>query len=200
MLTTLRGITLAVGVVFLFANPAFGVTAPTTVTWSPAATSELPFPLLLGTETTTFTTYSVPIVSYASGTFFVGTTGTYSATLASPTNDVILYLLTGTFTPGVSIPTTPLSSYFAGELNVFTVTIPTVTLQAGVQYSYLTALSVSGTGTGTLTLSGPGCISFGSNCAVLPVPTLEPGAFALLAILVAVSGMFLLKRRERTQA
>src|SRR5271168_49129 len=109
ILTTFRSTTLAVGVVFLFANAAYGATVPTTVNWSPAATTELPFPLILGAETTTFTFYSAPIVSYAAGTFFVGTTGTYTATLTSPTNDVILYFLTGTFTPGVTIPTNPLA-------------------------------------------------------------------------------------------
>jgi hypothetical protein len=200
ILTTFRIAVLAAGVFFAFASAAFGVTIPTPVNWSTGVTTQYALPLPFGSVATTLTSYSGFANPYVTGTFYVGTSGTYSATLTSAPFANGIEILTGTFAPSTGTPTTPLANFFLAEQDGASTTL-SIPLQAGVQYSYLLLFSFATTGSGTFTLSGPGCISLGSNTcsAVLPVPTLEPGAFALLAVLIAVSGIFFL-RRPRTQA
>ncbi len=198
ILTNFRSAVLAVGATLVFSGAAFADTVPITLNWTIGVESQFPQPVFFGAQTSNFTFYS-PAFPYALGTFYVGTTGTYSASMNTPGFDNLVYLLTGTFAPSGGVPTTPLSNFFAGEFNIPTTTI-SATLQAGVQYSYVVFFTQAApSGSGVLTLSGPGCISLGANnCSVVPAPTLEPGPLALLAILVAVSGMFFLRRRPRT--
>jgi len=201
ILTAFRSVVIVAGVFLVFARAAFGVTIPTPVNWSTGATTQFASPLPFGSVATTFTSYSGVAIPYVTGTFYVGTSGTYSATLTSTPLSNGIEILTGTFAPSTGTPTTPLANFFLAEQDGATTTLAAIPLQAGVQYSYLLVFTIGSTGSGTFTLSGPGCLSLGSNTcsAVQPVPTLEPGAFALLAVLVGVSGIFFL-RRPRTQA
>ena len=187
--TTFRLEVFAVGGLLVFANAAFGVTIPTPVNWSTGVTTQYALPLPFGSVATTLTSYSGFANPYVTGTFYVGTSGTmYSATLTSAPFANGIEILTGTFAPSIGTPTTPLANFFEAEQNGSTTTLASIPLQAGVQYSYLLLFSFASTGSGTFTLSGPGRISLGSNTcsSVVAVPTLEPGAFALLAVLVAV--------------
>lgn len=126
----------------------------------------------------------------------MGTSGTYTATL-NP-NQVIangIELLTGVFSPSVSTPTTPLSNFFAATQNVSTTTVLSgVPLTAGTQYSYLLLFNPS-SGTATFTISGPGCISFGSNTCQNSVPAITPEALAALAIMIAGIAAYMMMKR-----
>lgn len=197
-LITLRSAVLAVGAILIFAGTAFGDTAVIPVSWSLAAQAGFPEPVLFGSLNNTFTFYNFPF-PYATGTFYVGSTGAYTVSLTTPGVDNLVYLLTpGPLTISGSTPTNPLSNFIAGEVNVNTTTFST-TLQAGVQYAYVLYFTTN-SGSTTFNISGPGCISLGGNTCLVAAPTLEPGPLALLAILVAVSGMFFLRRRPRTIA
>jgi hypothetical protein len=172
----------------LLAGPALSNSVSTTVTFSNASESEVPSPI----SGPPFAGYAF-LNPAATGTFYVGTTGSYNVAFSSAPAANILYLLTGTFAFG-NPPATPLANFFAATpTSAFT----NITLQAGVQYSFAAIFS-NLNGSATFTLTGPGCISFGANnCAAVPVPTLGPGAFAGLSILIALSGMFLLTRGRR---
>ena len=165
------------------------------MTWSLAAQTDFPIPIgPLGALDTTFTAYSFAF-PYTTGTFYVGTTGSYTVSLPTPGVNNLVYLLTGPLTIAGPTPTNPLTDFFAGEINTNTTTFST-TLQAGQQYSYVLYFTTNA-GSSTFTISGPGCISLGGNNCTVGAPTLEPGPLALLAILVAASGLFFLRRRPQ---
>jgi len=192
-LSKLRIGVFVVGLGVCFANTIIGATVPITFNFS--GTTQFPLPLPFGSLGTTFTSYGGGN-PFSTGTFYVGTSGAYSATLSStPSNGI--FMLTGTFSPSSSTPTTPLANFFQGEQNGSLTTLAAIPLTAGVQYSYLAVFNPPN-GTATLTLTGPGCISFGTNnCAgAQPVPTLGPGGLALLTMLIALSGTFLLTSRR----
>jgi hypothetical protein len=196
-LSKLRISVFVVGLGVFLANAAIGATVPITFNFTSGSTTQYPFPLPFGSVATTFTSYSGGAAPYGTGIFYVGTSGTYSATLSSAPNSNGIFILTGTFAPSTSTPTTPLANFIQGEQNGALTTLAAIPLTAGVQYSYLAVFNPPNA-TATLTLTGPGCISFGTNnCAgAQPVPTLGPGGLALLTMLIALSGMFLLTGRR----
>jgi hypothetical protein len=200
ILTNFRSAVLAVGATLVFSGAAFADTVAIPVSWLIGVESEFPTPVpALGVLGTTFTGYTTSF-PYALGTFSVGTTGSYTVSLSTPGFNNFIYLLTGTFAPSGATPTTPVANFFAGEVNVNTTTYST-TLQAGVQYSYVLFFTQAApSGSATFTITGPGCIGLGGSNCLVAAPTLGPGPLALLAILVAVSGMFFLRRRLGTIA
>jgi hypothetical protein len=200
ILTSFRSAVLAVGATLVFSGMAFGATVAVPLSWTIGVETDFPIPIgPLGTLDTTFTAYSFPF-PYATGTFYVGTTGSYTVSVSTPGFQNLVYLLTGPLTISGPTPTNPLASFFAGELNLSTTTYA-ATLQAGVQYSYVVYFTqAAASGSSTLNITGPGCISLGGNNCTVGSPTLEPGPLALLAILVALSGIFFLRRRPQTTA
>jgi hypothetical protein len=196
----LRGSAGALILVLLLVNPAMAQnTQSITVTFSPTALSEFAVPLPVpGTVGTSFTDYVGP-VPYVTGTFYVVTSGKYSATLsANPAIQNAIEILTGVFSPSTSTPTTPLGNFFAVETGGFgpasPSTIPSLTLTAGTEYSYL--LVSADPDTETFTLSGPGCIvGLGSSTCTISVPTLSPFAIGALSILLVGLAAFMMVKR-----
>ena len=198
----LRGSLGALALALLLVNPAFGqytVSITPTITGTPLTQYATPLPAV--TVGTTFTAYSGVGVEYATGTFSVTTSGVYSATLTPPTSPTGngVEILTGVFSPSVTpAPTTPLSNFFAALQSGYATTIPSLTLTAGTQYSYLLLFNPGFTGTPTFTVSGPGCISLGGSSSCAAVPTLTPFAIAALSILIMGLAAFMLVKRSPT--
>jgi hypothetical protein len=201
----LKGSLAALALALLLVNPALAQnTVSTTLTFSGTVQTEYPFPISpYPSVTTNFTTYTPGflIAPYATGTFYVGTSGVYSATLAYIANGTALIILTGVFSPSTplstSTPTTPLSSFLYGQQQSYFQgpAISNMALTAGTQYSYLALTQTGQSGTDTLTLSGPGCISLGTNTCAASVPTIAPFALAALAILLAGMGALAMVKR-----
>lgn len=167
------------------------------VSWSTAAVTQYPTPLPVGTVNTAFTGYSGVAIPYVLGTFTVTATGTYSASLTGVTIPNGVAILTGTFAPSSGTPATPPSAFIAGEQTGGTTTLPALSLQAGVLYSYLLLFEIGTTGSGgTFTISGPGSVCLGGSCSSVPV--LSPIALGALMVLLAASAVFLLARGSRT--
>ena len=191
--TILKGALAASCMALLLASPAFGGgIAVVTPTYSAAATTQYPLPIpMQPTVATTFTSWFTAVpVPYATGTFTVAATGSYTATLStSPVIDNAIFLLTGVFSPNaIANPTTPLGNFFAGTQSLATTTIPSVTLTAGTQYSYL-LLAAGASGTFTFTLTGPGDIYAG------PAATTPINPLAILPVMIAALGVLVLLKK-----
>ena len=130
--------------------------------YSPAATTRFPLPFPSGSVATTFTSYTGSAFPYAMGTFQVGSAGNYSVAVGGVSSGVGVFVIQGVFAPSSgSDPSTSLANVLAGTQAP--ATIPSIALQAGVQYTYLVVLS-SGSGTGTVTIDG-GCVVTGTGVA-----------------------------------
>ncbi len=108
---------------------------------------------------TNFTGYTGPF-PFITGSFFVEADGNYSANLRSPAISNGFYLLRGIFSPSTGTPTTPLSNFIVFSQQLTNTVISGVSLQAGVQYSYVFIFS-TGNSPVDFTITGPGPIHFG---------------------------------------
>lgn len=113
---------------------------------------------------TNFTSYTGPF-PYFLHPFTVGVSGTYTITLTSSVSNGF-YVLKGNFDPTTGTPSTPLSNFLAFK-QALTNTSYSLNLDAGQPYSVLEIFS-SGTSAVNLTITGPGCVSFTSNCGFVP--------------------------------
>jgi hypothetical protein len=183
----LRGPLAAPALAVLLVNPAL---AQNTVRLTPVFSSTpltqfaTPLPAAPNPVGTTFTSYNGSGAEYALGTFTVGSSRVYSATITSPSGTPNgLEILIGTFSPSASpAPMTPVANLIVRIQSPSVSAIPSLTLTAGTQYSYLLLLKQAYAGSATFTLSGPGAITLGNNAAV---PALNPLAIAALSGLLA---------------
>lgn len=116
------------------------------------------------------------ITSYAAGNswnytlypFFVGTNGTYSATVTTSPVVNTTFLLRGLFSPSsVPNPATPIGNFITSSFSGGnTASLTNLPLTAGQQYTFLVAYNIGGsaaTDISTLTITGIGCINFGTT-------------------------------------
>lgn len=130
------------------------------ISYSAGTTTRFPLPFPSGSVATTFTSYTGTSFPFAMGTFQVGSTGNYSLAVGGISSGVGLFVVQGTFAPNASAdPSTPLANVLAGTQAP--ATIPSIALQAGVQYTFLVVVS-SGSGTGTVAITG-GCVVIGGE-------------------------------------
>lgn len=117
--------------------------------------SRIPEPISpLGTVITSFTQYSLSTFVFKNGKFQVSHNGSYSFYVQSTIANGI-YVLTGTFYPSASDdPITPLADYL-GFIQNGNGTTFTVSLEAGVIYSWLAVFNSSVNSSGTLTITPP---------------------------------------------
>jgi hypothetical protein len=123
-------------------------------------TSKAPFPIApVFAIITNFTSYTGPF-PYITGSCFVDADGNYSVNLKSPPQSNGFYLLRGIFSRSTGTPTTPLSNFIVFSQQLTNTVISGVSLQAGVQYSYVFIFS-TGNAPVDFTMTGPGPIPFG---------------------------------------
>lgn len=138
--------------------------------WSSTSTTRFATPLTSGSVNTSFTAYSGIAVPYATGTFYVGSSGSFTASLNAGSIGQGLQIIRGSFVPNASgTPTTALADVLYGTQAGSGITISNINLIGGQQYTYLQLFQGFTSGTDALfSLSGTGCISLGASNLCTP--------------------------------
>ena len=183
--------------------PSLAHAATATSTWpaGQVATQTANIPSPPNTQVNTFTGTSGPW-NYVLYPFTVSASGTYTATSATARVVNTTWVVKGNFVPGVPMGT-PLADHFAGVLgtagsNPYTGTFTNLPLVAGQQYTMVVAYDI-GTVAGdlsTVAINGPGCIALGGAvCSAASIPTLSEWGVLAMALLLAIAGVFIIRRR-----
>lgn len=186
--------------------PSLGRAETATGTWplgqAPTQTPNIP---PANTQTSIFAGTSGNF-NYVAYPFTVTVSGNYNATASTPVVVNTTWFLRGNFVPGTPMGT-PLVDFFSGVFAAagpapFTGTFTNVPLVAGQQYTMLVAYNIGSVAgeTSTVTINGPGCVAIGTNvCAAATtasIPTLSEWGMLLMTALMAVAGVFMIRRKS----
>ncbi len=132
-------------------------------------------------QQTSFTGYTSGPWQYFVYPFTVSTSGIYTASSTTTHVTNTTWILGGIFSPSATAPATSLSSFIvavlAGGAGPYTGNFTGVSLVAGQQYSVLVAFNTGNVpgDQSIFSMSGPGCIAFGTSvCESDPIPKI-PG-------------------------
>lgn len=171
--------------------PVTAAAAEVDFDYDAATLTRFPLPFPSGTVATTFTSWTGTAFPYGMGTFRVGTTGEYSLAVSGIAGGVGIFVIEGPFAPDAAAdPVTPLENVLAGTQAP--ATIPSIVLEAGVDYTWLVVVS-SGSGSGTVAIEG-GCVEVG-DITCTPVPTMTPWSLLVLFLCLPFAARAALRRQ-----